>query len=172
MFGTTYVKVNVLPIMVSLFRNQRLVVMRIHVTQVISRRTGKSRHGIQFEREYCYVINLGIFYHFAFFYIPGPFGSVSQWRFAGFCRQELGYFRELQRQLAFVNHVRHAVLVVNRERFAPVTLAGEDGITQTVVHFHTSQVVFLHVFLGSSNGFLDGQSVQVQVAIRSDTCFR
>ena len=97
---------------------------------------------------------------------------MSQRRLAAFCRQELVYFGKFQRKLAFVNHVRHAVLVIYRERFAPVALTGEDGITQTEVHLHASQVVFLHIFLGSSNSFLDGQSVQTQVAIRSYTGFR
>ena len=32
--------------------------------------------------------------------------------------------------------------------------------------------MFFHIFLGSSNGFLDSQSVQVQIAVRSNSCFR
>ena len=48
---------------------------------------------------------------------------MSQWRFTGFGRQEFGYFGQFQGQGALVNHVRHVVLVVNRERLAPIALA-------------------------------------------------
>ena len=32
--------------------------------------------------------------------------------------------------------------------------------------------MFFHIFLGGGDGFLDSQSVQVEVAIRLCTCFR
>ena len=37
---------------------------------------------------------------------------------------------------------------------------------ETVVHFHTSQIMFFHILLGLFDGFLDGQSVQRQITVR------
>ena len=172
MFRTSYIKVYILPVMICLLRNQRFIVMRIHVTQIICTGTGKSRHGIQFQREYIHVINLRIFYDFTFGYIPCPTGCMSQRRFSTFCRQELSNLRKFQRKLAFVNHIRHAVLVIYRERFTPITLARENRITQTEVDFHTAQIMLFHIFLGSCNGFFNCQAIQRQLAIRSYPGFR
>ena len=122
-FRTSHIEVDVLPIVVCLFRYQRLIVVRVHIAQVVGTGAGKARHGVQFKREYGHVVYLRIFHHFAFFYIPCPFRSVSQRRFTGFGRQELGYFGQFQRELAFVYHVRHSVFVIYGERFAPIALA-------------------------------------------------
>ena len=37
--------------------------IRVHVAEIISRRTGESRHGVQFQREDGCMVNLFIFYH-------------------------------------------------------------------------------------------------------------
>ena len=161
MFRTADIQIDVLPIFVRLFRYQRLVVVRIHIAEVISRRTGKARHGIQFEREDGLIINQTILYHFAFLYVPSPFCRMTQWRFSALGRFELAYLRQFERELVFINHIRHAILVVNRKRFAPITLAREDGIAQTIIHLDASQVMFLDVFLRSRDGFFNGQSIQI-----------
>ena len=134
--------------------------MRVHVAEIISRRTGESRHGIQFQREDGYMVNLLIFYDTFVYCIPSPFSCVSQWRLTCFGRQEFSDFRKFQRQAGFVNHIGHSVFVVNRERLTPVTLARENSVTQTVVHFHTAQIVLFYIFLGCLYRFFDGQSVQ------------
>ena len=94
---------------------------------------------------------------------------MTQRRFTRFRRQELRHFRKFQRQTAFVNHVRHTVFVVHRERFAPVTLTRKDSIAQAIVHLYAAQLMFFYIFLGSGNGFLDSQSVQIQIAVRSSS---
>ena len=134
--------------------------MRVHVAEIVSRRTGESRHGVQLQREDSYMVNLLIFYYTFVYCIPSPFRCVSQWRFTGFGRQEFSDFRKFKRQAGFVDHIRHSVFVVNRERLTPVTLAGEDSVTQTVVHFHTAQIVVFYIFLGCFYRFFDSQSVQ------------
>ena len=97
---------------------------------------------------------------------------MSQWRFSGFRRQKFIYLRKFQRQLALINHIRHTILVINRKRFTPITLTRENSVTQTIVYFYTTQLMLLHIFFGYGNSFFDSQSVQVQVAIRSSSCFR
>ena len=114
------------------------------------------------------MVNLLIFYYTFVYCIPSPFRCVSQWRFTGFGRQEFSDFRKFKRQAGFVDHIRHSVFVVNRERLTPVTLAGEDSVTQTVVHFHTAQIVVFYIFLGCFYRFFDSQSVQRKIAIRSN----
>ena len=148
------------------------MVARVHIAQVVCARTCKSRHGVQFQRENGYIVNLLIIDHAFVCRVPSPFRGMSQRRFARFGGQEFGHFRKFQRQAAFINHVRHSVLVVNRERFAPIALAREDGVAQAEVYFYASQIMFFHIFLGGGDGFLNSQSVQVEVAIRLCTCFR
>ncbi len=147
MFRTSYIKVYILPVMVCLLRNHRFIVMRIHVTQIICAGTGKSRHRFNSRGNTFTLSILRIFYDFTFGYIPCPTGCMSQRRFSTFCSKELSNLRKFQRKLAFVNHIRHAVLVIYRERFTPITLARENRITQTEVDFHTAQIMLFHIFL-------------------------
>ena len=48
MLRTAYVQIDILPVFVCLASHKRLVVARIHIPQIISRRTCKTRHGAQF----------------------------------------------------------------------------------------------------------------------------
>ena len=77
--------------------------------------------------------------------------------FGGFI---LIHLRQLQRQAFLGNHVGHSVFVIDRERLAPITLAREDGIAQTVVHLHAAQALFGNEFLRGGNSLLHGQTVQ------------
>ena len=160
MLCTAHIQVYILPVSVNLRINKCLVVLRIHIAQVISRTSGESRHGVQFQREDGLVVDQFVGYHLVVYGVPSPVCSVSQWRLTGFGRQEFAYFRQFQRQTAFWNHIRHVVLVIYRERLTPIALAAEDGITQTEVHLHASQIVFLYIFLGGSDGLFHGQTVQ------------
>ena len=60
------------------------------------------------------------------------------------------------------------MFVIDGERFAPVALAAEDGVAQTVVDLDASQVVLADVLLGRSNGLLDGQAVEAEIYIGLD----
>ena len=57
------------------------------------------------------------------------------------------------------------MLVIHRERLAPVALAGEDGVAQAVVHLHAAYLVLLHIFLRGFYRFLHGHPVQREVNI-------
>ena len=167
MFRTTYIEVDTSPIFIYFLINQCFIVMRVHIAQIVSAGTCKARHGIQFKREYGDVIYLFILYHTFVYSVPSPFGSVSQRWFSGFGRKEFGNFRQFKRQTTFVDHIRHSILVVNRERFAPVALAGEDSVTKTIIHLYASQIMFFYVILGLFDSFFDGQSVQCKITVRS-----
>ena len=122
-FRSSYIKVYVFPVFVHFRVHQCFVVVRVHVAQIVCGRTGESRHGVQFQREDGNVVDLFVFYRALVYRVPRPFLGVSQWRFACFGGEELVYFRKFQRQTVFVDHVRHSVFVVYRERFPPVALA-------------------------------------------------
>ena len=92
---------------------------------------------------------------------------MAQGRFARLGGQEVLHLRQLHWQAVLWYHLRHSVLVINGERFAPVALTAEDGIAQTVVYLHPSQLVALDVLLGGCYGLLYCQSVQNQIAVRS-----
>ena len=139
-FDTSDVKVYVLPIFVGLFGYQLLVVMRVHVTQVVSRRSSKTGHRTQFERLSLYAM---------------PALDTCKRRFAAFGRRKIRYFRKLQRKLVFSEYVRHSVAVINRYRLSPITLAREYGITQAVVYLSSADPAFLHFIEHFSYGFLN-----------------
>ena len=114
MLGTTHIEVYLTPIFVGLMRNECLVVVRIHVAQIVGRRTGKSRHGVQLQR-----ITVG----------GHPPLGAAQGRLARLGGQEFVHLGQLQRQLALVEGLRLVVLViVDGERLAPIALTAEDGI--------------------------------------------
>ena len=164
MLRTTHVEIHVLPVFVGLLRHQSLFVFRVHIAQIVGAAAGKTGHGVQFQRED------GLLVYFCHISdavrrrVPRPFLGMSQWRLSVLGGLILVNLRQLQWQTLLGNHIGHAVLVIHRERFAPVALAREDGIAQTVVHLHAAQVVLRHIFLGSGDGFFHGQSVQHQSA--------
>ena len=50
MLATAQIQIHLTPVLVRLFAHERLVVMRIHISQIIGRRTGEARHGTQLQR--------------------------------------------------------------------------------------------------------------------------
>ena len=96
MFGTTNIKVYILPVIAHRFAQQTFIVMGIHVTEVVSRRTGKARHRREFQGEYRSVINLFVFNNAIVYRVPRPLFGITKRRFARFCRQELVYFRKFE----------------------------------------------------------------------------
>ena len=80
--------------------------------------------------------------------------SATQRRLTRLGRQELVHLRQSQRQALFGQRTRHAVgVVVDRERFAPVALAAEDGVAQAVVHLDPTQPFGCDVALRCGDGF-------------------
>ena len=56
----------------------------------------------------------------------------------------------------------YAILIVNRERFAPVTLTAENGIAQAVVHFHLAYTLALNEALCGGYRILHFHTVEVE----------
>lgn len=71
-----------------------------------------------------------------------PVFCPAQRRFSLFGGEKFVYSRQQQREAALVEHIGEVVFVVDRERFAPVTLAAENGITQPVVDFYAAYAFF------------------------------
>ena len=90
---------------------------------------------------------------------------MAQWRFSALCRQELFHFGQFKRKALFGYRVWHSLLVVDRERFSPVTLTAEYGIAQSVVDLYSTQSVLCNVCLRCSYGILYGKSVELQLAV-------
>ena len=160
------VEIDVLPVFRGLFREQRLVVVRIHIAQIVGRGTGKSGHRVQFEGEHRFVVDERIIDDLLFFHVPRPFFGVSEWWFArgrGLIGFHLG---QQQRQTFLGQHIGHVVFVIDGERLAPVALSRENGVAQAIVHFHLAQTLLGDVFFRFLNGFLHGQAVQRKFSIR------
>ena len=117
-FRTADVKIHVLPVRVGLLGDQRVIVLRIHIAQIVRAGARESGHGAVFAR----------------IAIVSPVLGACQRRLACFGGQELIYFGKHNRQFGLGDGIGHSVLVIDRERLTPVTLAAEDGIAQTVVH--------------------------------------
>ena len=92
--------------------------------------------------------------------------GIAQRRFAAFGGQEVLHLWEFHGQAFLGNHAGDALLVVDGEGFAPVSLTREDGIAQAVVHLHTAKAVLADELLCGGNGFLDGKAVQRETVQR------
>ena len=148
------------------------MVARVHIAQVVCARTCKSRHGVQFQRENGYIVNFFIIDHAFVCRVPSPFRghvptAVRPFRWAG-----IWPLQEVPAAGSFHQSYKAFRPLVNRERFAPIALAREDGVAQAEVYLYASQIMFFHIFLVAAMASLDSQSVQVEVAIRLCTCFR
>ena len=154
------VKVDIAPVFVGVLAHEGLVVVRVFVAQVISRRACEAGHRIQLQGEDALIVNLVNADYLVKLRVPGPHLSAAQWWLARFGRFVLADFGQLQGQTLFGNHVGHVVLVIYREWLAPIALAAEDGVAQTIVHFHAAQAFFGDEFLRGGDGLLHGKSVQ------------
>ena len=144
MFRSSQIQIDIPPILISLLAHQGMIVMGVHIAQVIGGGARKSRHGIQLYR----ITFLGF-----------PILCPSQWRLAALRRQVLVDFRQLQGQLRFIHHVRHPVLVIHGEGFAPIPLAAEDGIPQAVIDFALPDAPPFHFAGNKGNRLLDFHAV-------------
>ena len=122
MLGSTYVEVNVLPVFVYVLSHESIVVLRVHISQVVCGATCKARHGEQFQWEDGIIVYELLVNDLVLLSVPSPYLCPSQRWFASLCRLILVYLGKLKRQTLLRYHVRHAVLVIHRERLSPVTL--------------------------------------------------
>ena len=151
MLGTTHVEVHLTPIFIGLMRDKLILVVRVHVAQIVGRRTGKARHGVQLQR-----MSVGSY----------PILGTPQRRFAGLGGQELVHLGQQQGQLALVERLRLVVvIIVDGERLAPVALTAEDGVAQAVIHLHMADASLLDVLLGLGYRFLDLKTVELQALV-------
>lgn len=56
MLSTAYIQVDMTPVFVGILADELLVVMRVHIAEVVSRRTGEARHSVELQREHCLVV--------------------------------------------------------------------------------------------------------------------
>ena len=144
-FCAANIEVNIAPIVICQFANQCLCVVWVHIAEVVSRRTCKTWHSVQFQ-----FISL-----FSF-----PFRSTSKRWFACFCWEIFVNFWQLEWQFAFVQHVRHTIFVIYREWLAPIALTAEYCITEAVVHFHLTESLFRDILFHLRDSLFHLQSIQ------------
>ena len=144
-FGAANIKVHVLPIVVGFATEIFLVVVRVFVAEIVTARTGKARHSVGLD---------GI----AFF--RDPILGAGQRRLARFGGLVFINGRQLQWQFRLVHSVWHPVLVVNRERLAPITLAAEDGIAKAVIGLARADAQFPQFLNHTLDGVLHGQAIK------------
>ena len=151
------VEVDVLPVSGSLGADQSLVVVRVHVAEVVGAAASEAWHGVELDGEDGLLVDELLIDNLAVRFVPSPY-----WWFAGFCGQELIDLRKFQGQAFLGYHRGDALLVIDREWFAPVALAAEDGVAQAEVHLDASQLVCFDEAFCLGNGFLDGEAVEAE----------
>ena len=70
--GTAEIEVHLTPVSVHVLINQRFVVVRVHITQVVRRRACEARHGAELQREDGLVVNQRFVYYLAVRFVPCP----------------------------------------------------------------------------------------------------
>ena len=143
MLGTADIQVHILPVGIGLAAHEFLVVVRIHVAQVVGAGAREAGHRTGFQR----------------ITLVGPVLGIGQRRFPAL-GLEIRDFGQLQRQVRLVHRGGDAVLIINRERLAPITLARENGIPQPEIGLATAQSLFFHIILGGFNGLLHIHAIQ------------
>ena len=144
MLSTTDIEVNVPPVLVSLDTYEVLIVVRIHVPEIVCAGTRETRHCTGLERTA----------------LVCPVLGTCKRRLAAFSRLELVDFRKSERKFLVRKRCRNTFLVIYRERFAPISLTRENGITQPVVHFTVADSLSLNIFHSGRNSLLHIHSVE------------
>ena len=134
--------------------------MWIHIAEIVCRRTCKTRHSIELDREDGLIVDKSLVNNLLVCFIPSPDLSIAQWRLTSLSRQELIHLWKFDRQTLLWNHCWDAVLVIYREWLTPVTLTREDSITKTVVNLHTTNTMLLNKYLCCLDSFLNGHAIE------------
>ena len=155
MFGPADVEIHLFPIVHLVLRSEPIGILRIHVAQEIPAASGPAGHGCRFERK----IPL----------TPGPspkergvipvFCSGQGW-FAGLGRLEFVDLRKHQRQVFFFHRIRDPVLVIDGYRLAPIALAAESGIAQTIVDPPLACIQFLQLIDRRGDRFRNIEAIE------------
>ena len=140
MLDAADVQVHVAPVLVRLFRDEFLVVMRVHVAQVVGRRSGETGHRAQFVR---------------IPFVRMPILRPRQRRFAVGRRAEIPHRRQLQRQPVFRQRTGDVVLIIDGKRLSPVTLSAENRVAQPIVDPTTAESALLYLVDHRRNRFPD-----------------
>ena len=172
MLATTYVEVHVLPVLISLLAYESLIVVRIHIAQVVSRRTCETWHGVELQWEYGLVIYEALVNHLFLLCIPSPLLGSAQWWLASLCWLVGLNLRQFEWQALLWNHLWHSVLVIYREWLTPVALTGEDGVAETIVYLYSADALLGNKLLGSCDSLLHGESVQREAIHAALACYR
>ena len=155
MLGTTDIEVDILPIVDRLGTEVSLVVVGVHIAQIVATGTGKAWHRAEFEGEDGDVVDEVLVDHLAVLLVPGPHLGVSQRGFASGGGLEILDFGQLKRQALLRQHIGSVVLIVYRERLAPVTLTAEDSVTQTEIDRAGANAHLLHLVDDGLHGIFD-----------------
>ena len=139
------VEVDRTPVLIGLLADQRRVVVRVHVAQVVGRRPGEPGHGRELVG-----VSLG----------GAPPLDAGQRRLAFGRGAEVLDGRELQRQLVGRKGIGRVVLIVDGERLAPIALAREDRVAQTVVDQPLAQAAALDLVEHQTDSLLDVLAVE------------
>gem|GEM_PF-2497087 len=138
------IEIHVAPVFVGIAAHEGLVVVRVHVAEIVRAAARETGHGAGLDG-------------MAF---VRPVLGAGQRRLAGLGGHELVHLGELQRQAGLRHGIRDAVLVIDRERFTPVTLAREDGVAQAVIDLAAADALRLDIVDGGGDGFLDAHAVE------------
>jgi len=159
MLHTAVVPVDRGPVFQRLPAGERLVIMRVHIPQEIPGRTRPLRHGIRFTFGRAAALRAGGVH---------PVGHFGQRRLAGLGRLVRIDLRQRQRQLVLRQRHPAAFLAVHqRDRLAPVALAGEDPVAELVVDLGLADALLLQPFGDGGDGVLDGEAVE-EVGVYQD----
>ena len=153
MLHTAVVPVNGKPVLQLFGISQRLLVLRVDITQEIPRGACPLGHGV------CFALrSLAALGAFAVYEAI----DLCKWAFAALTRLKVVDLRKLQMKLIIRDGNHSAMLAVDdRDRLSPVSLTVERPILHLVLHAHLSDSLLLKMLQHTCNGILFiGKSVK------------
>ena len=122
------------PVFLLVLRDERAVVLRIDVAQVVPARAGPLRHRVRLAFGRAAALRT---------FRVDPVGRLRQRRLGVARRRVVLHLRQLQRQFA-LRHRHRAVLLAmhDRNRLAPVPLPREQPVAQLVLHRRFAEALF------------------------------
>ena len=148
------------PVAINFFGKRRLIVFRIGITEIIPGGTQEGVHGIRFPGSVSAALG-ALAVQEAFTGSQGGFGAGV----------EFDIFRQHNRQFLFRNQHFAAVRAVNdRNGGTPVTLAGNQPVTETVVDAAFTYAEAFNFIADRCHGFRIGHAVKL-AAVNHDAVF-